>query len=92
MAPSGKTLEIVGQLQRSWSRNSGTCSKKPLRTMIEPQSMHDGASAWVAKATFVPPRLSVIPPPLVAFGAFRWHVHSNAHWHVHSKPRQPWRG
>src|SRR5215210_8040804 len=33
--------------------------------MIEPQSMHDGASAWVAKATFVPPRFSVIPPPLV---------------------------
>src|SRR3989304_5486332 len=31
--------------------------------MIEPQSMHDGASAWVAKATFVPPRLSVIAPP-----------------------------
>ena len=28
--------------------------------MIEPQSMHDGASAWVAKATFVPPRFSVI--------------------------------
>src|SRR4029079_10796324 len=32
--------------------------------MIEPQSMHDGASAWVANATLVPPRLSVIPPPL----------------------------
>ena len=31
--------------------------------------MHDGASAWVAKATLVPPRFSEIPPPLVGFGA-----------------------
>src|SRR5690242_16335569 len=31
--------------------------------MIEPQSMHDGASAWVANATLVPPRFSVIGKP-----------------------------
>ena len=40
----------------------GVAPQLPLRTMIEPHSAHDGASACVWNETLVAPRLIVIAP------------------------------